>query len=172
MARILSPRGGSGPRLEMWTNAVSREFTQINMSLASAYLSADITGIATATPTKATLDTELFDVGSNFGSNKYTFPVDGKYQVNFGVTFTCTGNHLLLGVAYLYLDGAVYQQGDYQYGTVWSSVRSTGTYLIDANAAQYIELWGYGVTDSGTLNIAGVQTYHTFMTVHLISLEK
>jgi len=40
--------------------------------------------------TTVLLDTESFDVGSNFNTGTYTFtvPVTGYYQVNYGVSFT------------------------------------------------------------------------------------
>ena len=139
-----------------------------NNTLARAYLGSDQPGVASATPTKVLLDTEDYDEGNNFASYKYVFPVSGKYHVDFGITGLTSGAHLTLGVAYLYLDGALRQQGNYQLGTVHTSVRSVGADDLKVNAGQYIELYGYGITDSGTFSFLGL-TYNSFMSVHLIS---
>ena len=40
-----------------------------------------------ANSTAVSFGTEVFDVGSNFASNQFTAPVDGKYQLNMNIRF-------------------------------------------------------------------------------------
>lgn len=168
---IIPPRTTDGNEIRKFFVNICQyinRMMEVDNSLARVTLSTNQDSVSSATPTKVLLDTEDFDTGNNFSSYKYTFPVDGKYHVDFGATLLTSGNHLYLGVAYLYLDGVIHSQGNYQYGTLYSSVRSTGGAIVDATAGQYAELWGYGITDSGTFSfVSGVD--HSYMSVHLVA---
>jgi aspartate 1-decarboxylase len=99
------------------------------------------------TTTKVTLDTEIFDTNNNFASSRFTPTVAGYYLINGKVRITgtgCTGN------ATLYKNGAQLIIGSYVAATssvIFSTV-STVVYLN--GSTDYIELYGYGDTTSGS----------------------
>jgi len=49
--------------------------------------------ISTGTWTKVTFNSEIFDNGSNFASDKYTVPVTGQYHFTWGGQFDDTGSN-------------------------------------------------------------------------------
>ena len=171
MAKILPPRSGSGRQIEMWTQQVSREITQINMSLARVYLASNQTAIVHDTWTKVLFDTESYDIGSNFASYKYTFPVTGKYLINWGITFT-QASKMTLGISSIYIDGAENRRGSYSVVPACTVLRSVGSDLFNVTAGQYAELWGLGYHADGGANtfvFTGGVAYGAYMSVHLIS---
>lgn len=108
-----------------------------------AYLSADQTGVTSATFTKVALNTEEFDVGGCFDSTtnyRYTPNVAGYYF--FEWTLTCTGSPLSSNTASLRKNGAEVANSVYYSAAAGS--RIGGSRLIYMNGTtDYVELFGY-----------------------------
>jgi hypothetical protein len=133
---------------------------------ARAYLAATITDTTSGGYTKIALDTESYDVGANFASNKFTAPVNGYYQVNSQVYFaSCTTAKTYAAV--LYKDGAAILQTSQIYVTTDSAQVSTmfsdTVYLA---AGSYLELY-YNHTGATTVDIIGGAA-GTFLSVALL----
>lgn len=92
--------------------------------------------ISSATLTKVTLDTELFDTNSNFASNRFTPTVAGYYQISATIA---VGASTTAGGAYIYKNGVNYSSS-FQ-GSMNSSSISTLTYLN--GSTDYVELYVY-----------------------------
>jgi hypothetical protein len=58
------------------------EITKSSQPCFSVTKAGEQTNIAIDSDVTVTMDTEIFDVGSNFASNTFTAPVTGKYQLN------------------------------------------------------------------------------------------
>jgi len=111
----------------------------------SAYLSSN-QGFTSGVTTKINLDTEVFDTNSNFASSRFTPTVAGYYQINGKARITGTG--LTDGSVYLYKNGSQLIIGSYTASGLTFSVVSTVVYLN--GSTDYIELYGYGATVSGS----------------------
>ena len=115
---------------------------------------------------KVTLDTEYFDTNSNFDTStgRYTAPVDGFYQICWGIHSATTA-----GIGYysaLYKNGAQIARGSahiapYTNGSNWNGSRGTG--LFQLTAGQYLELYHVGGSNTGGTG------YVTFMSGFLVS---
>ena len=62
--------------------------------------------IADSTWTKVTFNSEIFDNGNNFASDKYTVPVTGQYQFTWGGQFDDTGSNGYLVRWILFINGS------------------------------------------------------------------
>ena len=128
-------------------------------------LSSNQTGIVTATWTKVTLDTEIYDLGSDFASNKFTVPTTGEYLVCGTIGYDSN------------VDEKRYQAAIYKNGSVvgFSSHASGGTNksfvtisgVFQATASQYFELFGYH--NIGSDNAFEGGTSGSQMSVHRLS---
>jgi hypothetical protein len=100
--------------------------------------------------TKVTLDTEQFDVGNNFSSNKYTVPSTGKYLFAWCLAFATNGSYGCdNGFTRIYKNGSVIHiQGLPNHNTGGGAAATfdtgslPGTLLLDLAQNDYIELYG------------------------------
>lgn len=123
-------------------------------------------GTATTTGTggffKVNLNSELFDTGSNYDATtnfRFTAPIAGYYQFNGGVSYagSASGNH---HIATLYKNGAEFLRGmEGSYGDASNHLMIVGG-LIQLAAGDYIELWGYSLTNYNVI-ATSIQTYLT-----------
>lgn len=134
----------------------------------SAYLSATQENLVDSTWTKVLLDTENYDIGSDFASNKFTAPINGYYLVTAQITFINT-------VADKEFDLAIYKSGVFSYLTAVRSGSASSMYvpfaprILYLTATQYLELYARAVAGVGTVDVIGGDFY-TFLEVHLLSV--
>jgi hypothetical protein len=151
----------------MWMQQVTNLLNLQKPTLARVYLGTNQTGLTSGAYTKVLLDTEDFDAGSNFASNKYTVPVTGYYQINWSAYIRGDGGTLTSGLSYLYKNGSIITYGSYF--NTGSDIVSPGGDLQLLTAGDYLELYAVGTTSSSTWKIQAA-TQGTFMSVHLVSL--
>jgi hypothetical protein len=100
--------------------------------------------------TKVTLDTEQFDVGNNFSSNKYTVPSTGKYLFAWCLAFATDGSYGCdTAFIRIYKNGSeIHIQGLPNHNTAGGAAATfdtgslPGTLLLDLAQNDYIELYG------------------------------
>ena len=115
----------------------------------SAYLSANQTGVASATQTKVALNVEDFDTNNcfNTANSRFTPTVAGYYQFNGILYFNGTGSYTGCSI---FKNGSLAVSGsttNANTGEVFSSVSA----LIYLNGTtDYVELYGFSVLVSGT----------------------
>ena len=130
-----------------------------NNTLASVYRATDQTGLADTVWTKVALDTEFFDVGSNFASNTYTVPITGYYLLTWGATFTTSagGNHLVDAQSGIFVGGvATGRNGSMHNGPGIAFYISSGSCIINLTAGNAVTLYATGSTDdASTTTILG-----------------
>jgi len=126
-----------------------------NMPAFAAYLSANQSGISSATATKITFDTEVFDTNNNFASNRFTPTVAGYYQINAYCAFTASVSSTDLFCA-IYKNGTSYRLGTYISRTaVGNDGDTTVSDILYMNGStDYIEIYGY-IVGTGTLAFIG-----------------
>lgn len=109
--------------------------------------------VTSNTPTKVTLQTEIFDTANCFANSTFTPTVAGYYQLN-GVV-RVTGTSLTGGIAEIYKNGSVYCYGEAFDGTTTSSAQVTVSEIIYLNGTtDYVELWGYVTATSPAFGYA------------------
>ena len=144
---------------------VSAEITRINFSLARAYLSVPQTGVASGDYRRVLLDAESYDIGNNFSSYKYTAPVTGYYHVSFWVEGYSATTKLCRLEPVIYKNGVIALTGQFVNTLTDVAVQNNGgdddIYLT---AGQYLELYAFVTTTSGTIQFSSAA-----MSVHLIS---
>jgi hypothetical protein len=118
-----------------------------NMPAFSAYASSS-QSISSATPTKVTLGTEIFDTNNNFASSTFTPTVAGYYQINGLVRGTGT-THTAIYAA-IYKNGSAYRRG-VQIGTSFvGGCQVSVTDIVYCNGTtDYLELYGLVTATSG-----------------------
>jgi hypothetical protein len=122
-----------------------------------AYKNSGNQSITSATATKATFDTELFDTNSNFASSRFTPTVAGYYQINANVS-TSTSGSVSRVIVTLYKNGAEYT---YFQDLLITSYRYGGSTLVYLNGTtDYVEVYVYIsgtsiVLESGSAGILG-----------------
>jgi len=128
------------------TQAYLGSVYQTNGPAFSAYMSSNAAFTSTST-TKVTLDTEVFDTANCFSSSRFTPNVAGYYLINGKIRVTGTGCTASVNI---YKNGAQNIIGSYitPTGSVVFSVVSTVLYLN--GSTDYVELFGYGDTTSGS----------------------
>jgi hypothetical protein len=121
-----------------------------NMPAFSAYATSN-QSISSATFTKITLDTEVFDTNSNFASSRFTPTVAGYYQVNGNMR--CGGTVKTVSVVAIYKNGSVYGYGNQINGT--GAVQLVVSEVVYLNGStDYVELYGYVDATSPTFEYA------------------
>lgn len=141
------------------TQVATTEFVLAQKTAAfHARLAADQTGIAAATATKVTFDTEDFDVLAAFESNKWTPPAG---MVQIGLRLAVSG--LTVGgtcIAMIYKNGALRRANRIAAdagGTAWIEV----TTLESANGTDYYEAFVFGAS-GGTVTVENDAHYTCF----------
>lgn len=139
---------------------------------AKAYLSVGQSNIVDSTLTKVALDSEVYDVGSNFDTvnNRFVAPVDGYYLIMGQIYWKALTDNKLYG-AVITISGAEKLTGRVlgHSGTTRLSafVPASVQYLT---AGQYVELYAYQVSGVDTPDIEGGSENETFLAVHLLSI--
>lgn len=142
-----------------------------NPYCARAYLGTTQSNITDNTATKVLLDTESFDVNSDYdaANKRYVAPVTGYYQVNASVSFSGAIASKLY-IAYIYVNGASVTQLYVANGTdgnaVCSAHLSDTVYIV---AGQYVELYAKTLAGANTVDI-GAGSAATYMSIHLVSV--
>ena len=111
--------------------------------------------ITSATVTKISFQTEVFDSDGTFASSRFTPGVAGKYYVETGLTMQAGTSELIESRIYIYKNGSNYSyaygahQNNYQnYSTrTWSSI-------VDCDTDDYIEIYCYITDNSGNPVVA------------------
>lgn len=138
-------------------------------SKASAYLSADQENLVDVTATKVTLNTETFDIGSDFdtANNKFVAPVTGYYAVHAAVQFkSVVADKPYL--ALIYVNGSAVREARV-HSTSTAQVSANVSGLVYATAAQDIELYAQQNSGVNTVDIDSTAS-RTFMDVYLHSI--
>lgn len=133
---------------------------------ASATLSANQENITDATWTKILLDSETYDVGANFASNKFTAPVNGYYLVNANVEFI----NLVANKIYasgIYKNGTRIKQTVACNGSDTAGVSCPICDVIYLDATEYVELYAWDTVGANTVDINNGSA-NTYLTVTLI----
>lgn len=120
---------------------------------------------------KILMDTEEYDVGSDFDTGNYRFvaPVSGYYQINASIEFTQLIADKIY-YAFIYVNGASVKRA-----IGMPPVAGGGNDFLNFNicdcpyvvAGQYIELYVYVNVGANTVDI---QANNTSMSVHLLSV--
>ena len=104
----------------------------------------------TNTPTKVSLDTEVFDVGANFDAAtnfRFVAPREGYYEFTGQIVMTTAAQYV---IAFIYVDGAAYGPqstiDDLGAGFVVAPTVQVSSGPIYLDVASYVEL--FGQTDS------------------------
>ena len=142
-----------------------------NRTLARAYLSSHQQGLTSGTSPIVSLDTEDWDIGSNFASYRYVAPVTGYYHAAFSVLLYSATEKIQIAQSGIFKNGTEEARG-----TMYAKTSGNLGYFNSPGAAdvyltqgQYLDLRGH-VTTSDASDFwfhAGRQL--TFMSVHLIS---
>ena len=123
------------------------------------YGAASYQTVSDNTATKLTIDTEEFDTSSAFdtSTSRFTIPSGqaGKYFI-FGKFFTYSSNDTgRQGKIYIYKNGSVIDQTENQYRLTQDSIVGSAlytSYISDASASDYFEIYGIFNVNSGTDN--------------------
>ena len=114
--------------------------------------------ISSGSVTKVTWDTENYDVGSNFASDKFVAPIAGKYFMNALLTMSTIIAGAGIGLIW-YKNGSVFRNGHHQSTEINITFALQTTGVFDLNASDYLELYvfqGSGSTETvGTANNVG-----------------
>ena len=141
-----------------------------NMPAFSVYKSASQT-ITTATWTKVTLDTELFDTNNNFASSRFTPTVAGYYQINAAVACSNTSAYDVAVATGIYKNGTLVNRATVNFGGTGYSLNNAtvpcSAVIYLNGSTDYIELYGY-ISASGTPEITGVNLYDTCLSGVLV----
>lgn len=141
-----------------------------NTAKSKVYLGSDQSVGSTDVITKVSLNTEVYDPGSNFdNATNYVFtaPVTGYYLVTGKIRFGSLADQNRLE-AQVYINGSlskVFQAN--ASGTADMDMMFCDIFYV--TATQTIGLWGRN-RDANTVFKYVSATYATFMTVHLLSL--
>ena len=109
--------------------------------------------IQSSTITKVTWNTENYDVGNNFASDKFVAPVSGKYFMNALVTFYQMGAGAGIGLQW-YKNGSVFRSGHHQSTEINITFAVTSCGVFDLAADDYLEV--YVFQGSGSAQNIGV----------------
>jgi hypothetical protein len=130
---------------------------------AFSYVAATAQSITTATFTKVTLGTQVFDTtGGMFSSSRFTPAVAGYYQFN---AILCIGNSTLTRtILNFYKNGSQYNRPfDDQISVTGTSRYINASSLIYCNGStDYVELYTYLVGTGLTLSVLALNEVSTF----------
>jgi len=147
---------------------------------ARAYLASNQdTADSAGTVFKVTLNTESYDLNSNFDSTtnyRYTAPLSGYYHVSYSVLMGSSGwaaKSVYQTISYVYKNGGALITNDcyvYPNTTALSFKQVTGSDIVYLVAGDYLELYGRVDTVLGENARFGGGASNTFLSVHLLSL--
>lgn len=134
---------------------------------ARAYLGSTLgTTVSGGSGAKVALDTETYDIGSNFADGRFTAPVAGYYQVNASVYYQAadTGKYYTCMVK-KNTTAVITTTVGYVTSTAGGPC-VTANDIVHLDAGEYLELW-YLHNGATTVDVYG-SAASTFMTVHLV----
>jgi hypothetical protein len=148
---------GLGSALGTTTHMSFDEAGIVSMPLqpfASTHLDGNQT-IANTTATKVSFALEISDINADFGSNKFTCPVDGVYLVKAQASALFADTKGL--VNHIYVNGA--EVNRMQQTSPLSSSRLYGqmVHIMECDASDYIEIFVYQ-DSGGNLDFAGASS--------------
>ncbi len=139
---------------------------------ARAYLSADLLNLTTDTWTKLNLNTESYDVGSNFDAvTNYRFnaPVTGYYLVSFEINFiNTTADKLYMGAVRKNADANAVLINHMQSSKI-DALNCSCCDVMYLVANDYLELYAIQYDGVSTSDISATNS-NTYLTVHLLSV--
>lgn len=131
------------------------------------YLSGNMDNIVNATWTKVTLDTEDYDIGTNFAANKFVAPIAGRYMISNNIKWyggLVSGTKVVCAI---YKGGVNLQSGDWHISRVdWLSTSTE--YIGDLAALDEIESYAYSTVGGNTADIHGAAE-STFIYIKLLA---
>jgi len=132
---------------------------------ARVYLASTLGTTVSSAWTKVALDTESYDVGGNFASNKFVAPVNGYYQISACIYYSNVVAAAKRFQAAVYKNGAqIFASAAHSGLTAEiSCILSDTVYLA---ATDYIEFY-YFHSDATTVDVVGGANF-TFLTVALV----
>ena len=135
--------------------------TQVGAPAFSAYKNSGNQSLTSATFTKITFDTEIFDTNNNFASSTFTPTVAGYYQINVGMS-TSTSGTLSRVILMIYKNGSAYHCLQ---DLIIANYRYSGACLIYCNGStDYLEAYAYVVGTSPVLESGAASTgYNTWI---------
>lgn len=133
------------------------------------YLNAAQLNITNSTATKVLLDTENYDVGSDFdtANSRFVAPVDGYYLVAAQVGYTGFAADSRCSTE-IYVNGSRYSFG-WESNGLATTVRNHFSDIVYCGAGQYIELYTTQITGASTTDLISASE-STFMAIHLLSI--
>ena len=120
----------------------------------------DQTGIATATSTKVTFETEDWDTNNNFASSRFTPSIAGKYHLIASVYYATSVVDTMYVNIYIYKNGALWKgQNNRASGAL--DLTSFMDVIVDANGTtDYFEVYTYH--NAGTDRTIRGDVYYTY----------
>lgn len=119
---------------------------KLGLVMVSAYKSGSSQSLPANTSTLVTLNSENFDVGGNFASNKFTAPTTGYYLVSITCVIGINGiSSTANASAAIYKNGSSFQQTMTIQGSGNANTipRLSTTALMSLTAGDYIELYAF-----------------------------
>ena len=112
--------------------------------------------ITSGTITKITFETEQFDVGSGYDSNKFQPQTAGKYYIETGLTMQAGTSEMIESRIYIYKNGSNYS---YAYGAHQNNYSNyearTWSSIIEMNgSSDYVEIYCRCTDNSGNPSVA------------------
>ena len=123
--------------------------------------------------TKVTWQTEAYDIGNNFASDKFTAPIAGKYFMSVYLTFQTMGAGAGIGLIW-YKNGSVFRQAHHQSTEINISFGMHNATVFDLAADDYIEVYAFQGSGStkeigqGNNQGSGTNANSNYWTGHLI----
>jgi hypothetical protein len=115
--------------------------------------------ISSATWTKVTLDTEVFDTNNNFASSRFTPTVAGYYQINVGAYIYTTGATMTAGTVGIYKNGTQGSVGGFFVAPAFTeSAPVVATIIFLNGSTDYVELYAR-ITGVNPVIGGGAQTF-------------
>ena len=150
----------------------------VTMPLQPAFMSLNGGGttLANATDVTITLDTEVFDIGSNISGNTFTAPVTGKYYFSGSVVADAgAGNNTRFSESHIYINcsNRKLKFGEEQHYTNvndWWAMSVNGLIDMDANDTCTLTYFGRRQSGSGTCVTVGSSTdFRTGLSGYLVA---
>lgn len=127
----------------------------------SASKSADQTGILSATATKITFPTEIFDFGGYYdAANSRFVPPSGRYRLAAGLAWSAGLVDARQVTVEIWKNGVVYRVFGVQVSGTTDSALVSGSCLVEANGTDYFEVYGTGQgTGNKTVALTTTMTF-------------